>query len=159
MKTLVTYYSFSGNTDIVMKIFSAILGQEGEVITQRLKPKDEIKEFGAQCKAAFLKKRAQLEDGVRFDASPYDLIVLGSPVWAFAPVPAVNTFLDNVNGLTCKKAIVVITSGSGLGVKRCFRNIETVLRNKGITDVDFINIPDRKVRDTRFVEETLKRVI
>ena len=159
MKTLVTYYSFSGNTDIVMKIFSAILGQEGEVITQRLKQKDEIKEFGAQCKAAFLKKRAQLEDGVRFDASPYDLIVLGSPVWAFAPVPAVNTFLDNVNGLTGKKAIVVITSGSGLGVKRCFRNIETVLRNKGITDVDFINIPDRKVRDTRFVEETLKRVI
>jgi flavodoxin len=42
MKTLITYYSFSGNTDKVVNIFADVLRKKGEVVLQRLNPADEI---------------------------------------------------------------------------------------------------------------------
>ena len=94
-----------------------------------------------------------------FDASHYDLIVIGSPVWAFAPVPAINSYLDKLNGLHGKRAVVLLTSGSGLGVNRCFRKIKLVLESKGITHVDEINIPDRKQGDGDFIASSIDKYI
>ncbi len=48
MKALVTYYSYSGNTERIAKIFGKILEAKGEVHVQRLKPVDEIKSFLGQ---------------------------------------------------------------------------------------------------------------
>jgi flavodoxin len=155
MKTLIVYYSFSGNTDHVAKLWAEKLKAKGEVTLQRLKPKNEITGFGAQCRAAFTGQRARLEEGINTDVSSYDLIIIGSPVWAFAPVPAVNTYLDKVNGLNGKKAAVLLTSGSGLGVKRCFKSIRVILESKGISHIDEINIPDRKQGDVRFINGML----
>jgi len=159
MKALIKYYSYSGHTDKVANIFAGKLKELGEVVLQRLVPKDEITSFGSQCRAAFTKKRSELKEGVNFDASPYDLVVIGCPVWAFAPTPAMNSFLDKVNGLHGKRAIVLLTSGSGVGVKKCFRNIRVVLESKGITHVDEINIPDRKLDDTDFIISSLAKYI
>jgi flavodoxin len=159
MRALITYYSYSGHTDKVANIFAGKLREKGEVVLQRLAPRDEITGFAAQCKAAFFKKRSELKEGVNFDASPYDLIVIGCPVWAFAPTPAMNTFLDKVNGLHGKRAIVLLTSGSGVGVKRCFKNIRVVLESKGITHIDEINIPDSKLDDTVFIISSLAKCI
>lgn len=151
MKILIVYYSYSGNTDRVAKLWAEKLKAKGEVALQRLNPKNEITGFGAQCRAAFTGKRAQLEDGISYDVSPYDLVIIGCPVWAFAPVPAMNTYLDKVNGLHGKKAAVLLTSGSGIGVKKCFKNIRIILESKGISHIDEINIPDRKQVDKAFI--------
>ncbi len=159
MKSLVTYYSFSGNTDKVIRIFEKVLKWHGEVDIQRLKPQDEITAFMRQCQAARGHKRAILADGVRFDASPYDLVLVGSPVWAFAPTPAMNTYLDKVTGLNGKRAIVVLTSGSGLGVKACFRSIRKILEAKGASRIDEINIPNRKNNDGHFVMGSLQKLL
>ncbi|MCM8761323.1 MAG: hypothetical protein NC938_03455 [Candidatus Omnitrophica bacterium] len=159
MKTIITYYSFSGNTDRVINLWAEKLKEKGEVVIQRLKPVKEIMTFGAQCYAAFTRQRAELQDGIDFDASNYDLIVIGCPVWAFAPVPAMNTYLDKVNGLHGKRAIVLLTSGSGLGVGKCFRNIRVVLESKGITHVDEVNIPDRTQGNTDFIVKSLTKYI
>ena len=159
MKSLVAYYSFSGNTDRVAKMFADILKKKGEVDMRRLKPKDEISSFLAQCRAARSHKRAELEAGAVFDASPYDLVLIGCPVWAFAPVPAMNTYLDALSGLNGKRVIVLLTSGSGLGVKHCFKHIRSVLENKGAARIDRINIPNRKQGDTEFVRQSLERIL
>ena len=159
MKALLTYYSYSGHTDKVMKIFADTLKREGEVNLQRLKPKDEIRNFSGQCRAAFAKKRAILEDGIKYDASPYDLILIGSPVWAFAPTPAMNTYLDNLSGTNAKRAVVLLTSGSGLGVKKCFKNIRSALEAKGISKIDEINIPDRKLNDETYIRLSIEKIL
>lgn len=159
MRSLVTYYSYSGNTDKVVKIFAGILKKKGEVDIQRLRPMHEIRDFAGQCHAAFTKKRAVLENGIKFDASPYDLILIASPIWAFAPTPALNTYLDKVSGLNGKRVIVLVTSGSGVGLKRCFKNIRVVLENKGASTIDEINIPNRKQNDESFVMSSLERLI
>ena len=155
MKTLIVYYSYSGHTDRIVKLWAEKLRTKGEVVLQRLKPKKEIDGFGAQCRAAFAGRKAELEDGISYDASPYDLIIIGLPVWAFAPVPAMNTYLAKVNGLNGKKAVVLITSGSGLGVKKCFRNVRTILESKGVSSIDEINIPNRVERDEALVASSI----
>ena len=159
MKTLIIYYSYSGHTDKVVQLFSGVLKKRGEVTIQRLKPKDEINSFLLQCKAAFQRKRAELVEGATFDVSPYDLILLGSPVWAFAPTPALNTCLDNLSGLNGKRVIILLTSGSGAGVKRCFDNIRAVLEAKGAAGISEINIPDRKLGDEVFIASSLEKAI
>ena len=160
MKVLITYYSFSGNTDRVAQAFAGVLKMKGgDVELQRLKPVNEIKDFMGQCAAARAKNRAELSGSVNYDASRYDLIMIGSPVWAFAPTPALNTYLDKLNGLNGKKTMVFLTSGSGLGVKHCFKNIRVVLENKGASHIDEINIPDRKQKDEEFIVSSLRKVL
>lgn len=159
MKTLVIYYSYSGITKKVIELFGCVLNKKGDITIQRLKPKKEITTFMGQCRAAFTRQRAELEEGITFDASHYDLILLGLPVWAFAPVPAVNTWLDKVSGLTAKRMIVLITSGSGAGVGKCFRNIRTVLESKGVSKIDEINIPNRVMGDEKAVISSLEKIL
>lgn len=159
MKTLMTYYSYSGHTDKVAKVFEGILKKKGEVDVQRLKAKDEITTFIGQCRAARFHNRAELEGSVKFDAAPYDAVLIACPVWAFAPTPAMNTFLDKLSGANGKRAIVLLTSGSGLGVGACFSNIRKILESKGVSRVDEINIPDRKQGDENFIISSLEKVL
>lgn len=159
MRSLVTYYSFSGNTDKVAKIFTEVLKKMGDVAVQRLKPNNEITSFLGQCKAARFHERAELGGSVIWDAAPYDLVLIGCPVWAFAPTPAMNTFLDRISGLSGKRAIVFLTSGSGAGVGHCFKNIRNTLESKGVSRIDEINIPDRKQGDESFITASLKKLL
>ena len=108
--------------------------------------------------AARFKKRCLIDD-VQYDASGYDAVVIGSPVWAFAPVPAVNTFLDKVTGLSNKKVIILLTSGSGTGVDMCFKYIEDILRGKGVSDISCINIPNSRMGDKDFIYASLDKAV
>ncbi len=159
MKSLITYYSYSGNTDKVAKVFRKVLGKKGQVDTCRLRPKDEIKTFFGQCKAAFMRKRAELEDGAIFAVTSYELILIGSPVWAFAPTPAINTYLDKLFCVKGKRVVIFLTSGSGAGVKRCFDNIKMALETRGVFKVHEVNIQDRRVSDETFVASSLEKIL
>jgi flavodoxin len=158
VKALIVYYSYTGHAKKVADFFSEALRGRGSVSVERLKPAQEIPSFIGQCKAAFARQRAELEPGITLDLSPYDLVVIGCPVWAFAPAPAVNTWLDKINGLSGKRAIVFLTSGSGAGVGKCFKNIRSVLESKGIARVAEMNIPDRKWSDDDFVRMSIGKV-
>lgn len=158
MKTLIVYYSYSGITEAVIDIFRGVLEKKSEVKIQRLKPKEEITSFLGQCRAARFKKRCEIEEAL-FDVSSYDTIILGSPVWAFAPAPAINTYLDKVTGLNNKKLIVLLTSGSGLGVKNCFKYINNILSSKGVSSISEINIPNAKMKDKSFVISILEKAL
>ncbi len=158
MKTLVTYYSYSGITEKVIGIFKEALEKRSELKIQRLKPKEEVTSFFGQCMAARFKKRCQIQEAL-FDASSYDTIIIGSPVWAFAPTPAMNTYLDKVTGLNDKKLIVLLTSGSGAGVKMCFKYINNILSSKGVSNISEINIPNARMKDKNFIISSLEKAI
>lgn len=159
MKTLIVYFSFSGITERVVNTYTKELAKAGEVTVQRLKPKTEITTFFGQCNAAFMRKKADLEGNPSFDVTGYDLIMIGSPVWAFAPTPAVNTYLDKLSGIAGKKAVILLTSGSGTGVANCFSMIKKVLETKRAVKIDTINIPNRMMSDEGFILEALKKVL
>jgi FMN-dependent NADH-azoreductase len=158
MKTLITYYSYSGITEKVIAIFKEVLEKKSELKIQRLRPKEEITSFLAQCMAARFKKRCQIEEAL-FDASSFDTVIIGLPVWAFAPTPAINTYLDKVTGLNNKKLIVLLASGSGAGVKNCFKYIGNILRAKGVSSISEINIPNARMEDAGFIRSSIEKVI
>ena len=67
--------------------------------------------------------------------------------------------LYKFNGLKGKRAVVLLTSGSGLGVKACFKNIRKILEAKGASKITEINIPDRKNKDNDFVASSLQQIL
>lgn len=158
MKILATYYSYSGITKEVIGIFKEVLEKTSELKIQRLKPKVEITSFFGQSLAARFKKRCEIEEAL-FDASSYDIIIIGSPVWAFAPAPAINKYLDEVTGLNHKKLIVLVTSGSGIGVKKCFKYINNILSSKGVSNISEINIPNAKMKNRNFIVPSLEKAV
>lgn len=158
MKSLIAYYSYSGNTKKVAEILKDTLSKKGEVKLLQLKPIDEQTSFFAQAQAAFFRKRARLLD-INFDLTDYELICIGTPVWAFAPTPAINTFLDKIKNLDKKSAICFTTYASGAGVKRCVSIIKNTLKEKGASRISDFNIQQFKVDDTSFVEEQIKNAL
>jgi hypothetical protein len=105
MRTLVAYYSNTGNTRKVAEALARELQAElGEITCPRY-----LKWYGPLAMAwdIFTRNIPQI-DGPAASAS-YDLVVVGGPVWAAQPAPPVLRFLNAQSGrgrvglfVTCK---------------------------------------------------------
>lgn len=155
MKSIIIYYSYSGNTRKVAEVLAEHLRQKGEAEILELKAKDESNSFFGQCSRAFWHKRAEIEP-VNFDLSGYDLICFGSPVWAFGPAPAMNTYLDKCSGVEGKDVILFTTYGSGTGNNRCLNYMQDILSKKGAKSFKRFSIQQFKVSDNEFIIKTLQ---
>jgi len=159
MKSAIVYYSYSGNTKKVAQSLCDHLRQKGEVDIVELKPLDESDSFFGQCRRAFKRQRAKIA-AVNFDLSGYDLICFGSPVWAFAPAPAMNTYLDNVQGIGNKEIILFTTFGSGTGNNRCLNYMQRILAKKGASSAcRRFSIQQFKVNDQEFVNAKIQAAL
>jgi flavodoxin len=158
MKSIVIYYSYTGNTKKVAAVLAGYLKEKSEVEIIELKSLDEARSFLGQAARAFWKKRAQIQP-VNFDLKDFDLICLGTPVWAFAPAPAMNTYLDNCAGLEGKDIILFTTYGSGTGNKRCLNYMQEILSQKGAREFKKFSIQQFKVNDQNFILYRIKEVL
>jgi len=158
MKSAIVYYSYSGNTRKVAQALMEALKQEGEVREIELVPIDETRSFFGQCRRAFWHKKASLQN-VNFDLSGYDHICVGTPVWAFGPTPAINTYLDKCFGVEGKPVILFTTYGSGAGRERCLDYMQDILAKKGAGEFKRFSVQQFKVRDKDFVIATIKKVL
>lgn len=157
MKSLIVYYSFSGNTKKVAEVLNEYLKQKGEVDLVELKAMDESKNFFVQANRAFTKKRASLSP-VEFDLKKYNLVCFGSPIWAFAPTPAMNTYMDKCVGLEGKDIIIFSTYGSGTGNTKCLDYMQKILIAKGGKNFKRFSVQQGKVKDKDFVLSEIKRI-
>jgi flavodoxin len=158
MKAVVIYYSYSGNTKKVAEVLiEALKAKVGEVGQIQLLGLDEPKAFFGQCKRALWHKKAQIQP-VSFDLSIYNIICLGTPVWAFGPAPAINAYLDKCFGLKDKKVILFTTYGSGAGNNRCLDYMQGILSKKGAVNFSRFSIQQFKVNSKEFVLSEIKNV-
>jgi multimeric flavodoxin WrbA len=157
MRSAIVYYSYSGNTRKVAEVLAGVLKEKGQVEIVELKALDESKSFLGQCRRAFSRIRAKLAP-VNFNLSAYDLICLGTPVWAFAPAPAMSTYLDKCFGLENKGIILFTSYGSGTGNNRCLNYMQHVLTQKGAKNFKRFSIQQFKVNDKGFVLSKIKEV-
>lgn len=157
MKSIVIYYSFSGNTKKVAAILAGCLADRGEVKTIELMAQDEPGSFLRQCSRAFRHKEAKIEP-VNFELSQFNLICLGTPVWAFGPAPAMNTCLAQCRGLENKEVILFTTYGSGAGNKRCLNYMQSILNSKGAGNFRRFSIQQFKVNEREFVLSKIKEI-
>ncbi len=158
MKSAIIYYSYSGNTKKVADILAAALSKFGPVQQIELIAPDESKSFFRQCRRAFYHLRAKINP-VQIDLSDYDLICLGSPVWAFAPAPAVNTYLDLCTGLKGKVVVLFTTYGSGTGNQRCLKYIQDLLSKKEAKSFNCFSVQQTKIKDREFVIAKIKEIM
>jgi flavodoxin len=117
MKTLIVYYSLSGNTELIATEIAPIL----HATVLRLKPvKDhQAGKFmtffwgGMEAKMA---KTPALEP-YEIKLADYDLIVLGSPVWAWTIAPPLRSFVEREKHHLLGKKIALFMSAGGDGIK------------------------------------------
>jgi flavodoxin len=93
MKRLIAYYSYEGNT----KLIAENMAEETGADLLRLIPLKEMKSRGFMKfvwggRQAVMGDTPPLKDLDR-DISQYDLIIIGTPVWAGRPAPPVKTFM------------------------------------------------------------------
>ncbi|MHA1679602.1 MAG: flavodoxin family protein [Promethearchaeota archaeon] len=115
-KILIIYYSLTGNTkfiadSIVEAIPADILALEP---MKPLNPKSGMRYAigGFQAKMGVKPKLRRHDDINPLD---YELLFLGTPVWAWLPAPPFNTFLDRFN--LSGKNVALWTVGGGLSPK------------------------------------------
>jgi len=105
MKKIVVFYSLDGSTKFIADIISEKIGAD----QMRLKPIKQLdsRKFSKYFwggKQVLTKEKPNLEP---FEKKPqdYDLIFIGTPVWAWTYVPALRSFFDLVK-LKNKKIIL-----------------------------------------------------
>lgn len=158
MKGIIVYYSYSGNTRKIASTLQDYLRQKGQVESVELRALDEAKSFFAQGARAFKHARARIEP-VSFDLKDYELICVGTPVWAFGPAPAVNAWLDAVAGVAGKKILLFSTYGSGTGNERCLNYMQKLLAEKGASNFTRFSVQQFKVSDNEFVLSKIKEMV
>ena len=92
MTTLVTYYSLTGHTATVADAIAARLDAETDPIVEKTARRG-LPSIAAGAMNALLGRSSPIAAPTR-DPSEFDLVILGTPVWAAAQAPAVNAYID-----------------------------------------------------------------
>ncbi|MDR1949162.1 MAG: NAD(P)H-dependent oxidoreductase [Spirochaetaceae bacterium] len=114
MKILVVYYSLEGNCGFIAEEIKKILGAD----LLRLETVDEKRRAGLAKyvwggRQVFTKAKPPLKPYAA-DIDAYDLIIIGAPVWAGSPAPALNSFLAQTR-IANKKLALFCCCGGGKG--------------------------------------------
>jgi flavodoxin len=114
MKALVVFYSRTGNTRRVAQEIMTMLHCDGEEL------RDEVKRTGfvgymRSGRQAMKKEPVQLNDLTK-NLKDYDLVIVGTPIWAFTMSAPIRTFLEQ-NKESLPEIAFFTTSGSSPGDK------------------------------------------
>jgi flavodoxin len=150
LKKLVVFYSFEGNTRFVAETIAAKVGAD----LLELQPQKEISTHGFMKyfwggRQATMKVKPELLP-LEKDPDDYDLIYLGTPVWAFTFAPPVRTFLTGHPPVRKKIALFCCYEG-GLG--KTFENLRTLLTGSEILSEKTFLTPLRKKTETQIQAE------
>lgn len=96
MKTLVIYYSFEGNTRFIAETIANSIN--ADILELKLKEEIKSKGFMKYIWGGRQVVRQKVPELILFDKKPedYDLIFIGTPVWAWTFAPALRTFFTTV---------------------------------------------------------------
>ena len=160
MKTLVIYYSLTGNTDYAAKKIADIL----QVDIYRLHPEKEFPSSGFGMyyrggKSAVFKETPALSP-IDIDLSVYERILIGTPVWAGTMSSPVYSFLKEYKDILKDKEIAVFCSCSGGKTEKAFAAFKETLGISSLRAelrlVDPLEKPDEA--NEKGIEEFCKRV-
>lgn len=120
MKTLVVYYSRTGNTaDLARRIAVGLDAQIDEIIDRT--NRQGILGYLRSGRDAWLERRTELVPA-KIDPSAFDLVVIGTPIWNFSLSSPVRTFLaDHRNTM---RSVAFFCTMGGRGDERVFRQMQ-----------------------------------
>jgi flavodoxin len=122
MKVLIVYYSFEGNTRYAARLLAEKLDADTlELEPSKDYPRGKASKYVFGGAAASLSAAPELKPYV-CEPEKYDLVILGSPVWAGRTAPPLNTFLKS-HDLRQSRVAAFACSASG-NAERLFATLE-----------------------------------
>lgn len=130
MKTAVIYYSLEGNTKYAAEKIAANLGAELIQITPAKEyPTGKVSKYFWGGKSATFGESPKLE-AYDFDQNQYDMVILGTPIWAGTFAPPLRTFIRE-NELMEKK-VALFACCSGGTTEKCFEQLKKETGNSDV---------------------------
>lgn len=127
MKTLVVFYSRTGNNKKIADLIKEKIGGDIEEIID-LKNRKGLIGWIRSGMDASLKRETKIKDIVN-DPENYDMIIVGTPVWAGSITPALRTYL-NRNKDKIKDYALFSVSGFGEKNRKISDVIKSILKKK-----------------------------
>jgi flavodoxin len=129
MKTCIIFHSYTGITRGIARKIQASCG--GDLV--EVKPRQKYNKLTAYTLGS-MRARREEKDPIEpdsLDVAAYDLIVIGTPVWAWKPTPAINTAVSVLKGCEGKRAVIFATCGAQAGDTLAV--IRKALEGKGVS--------------------------
>ncbi len=135
MNKLVIYYSFEGNTRLIAEVIAEASGAD----LLELEPKKKLRSHGLfkylwGGRQVVMKEKPKLLPLAK-NPQDYDLLFIGTPVWAWTYTPPLNTFFSAVN--LKNKKIALFCCHGGDKKKTLEKMRERLLGNEIISQIDF----------------------
>jgi flavodoxin len=155
MKTLVTYYSRTGNTKFVAdKIAEQLNAEICEVVDKKNRKGKLVFLTGGY--AALREKLTKIE--VTKTINDYDFIIVGSPVWAGKIAPAIRTFLV-LNDFSDKQVALFVTLGGDKPEKALNNMKKAIAPNIPVEELGIINAIKNPEEIEKQIADWCKKII
>ena len=126
MRSLVVYYSRTGITKKVAESISARMSSDIEVVVDKT-DRSGPKVYFSGGRDAITKKLTEIQAPAK-DPSDYDIVILGTPVWALTMAPAIRSYIAK-NKDRFRKVAFFATQGGG-GRQNKFEDMEELCGKK-----------------------------
>lgn len=148
MKVAIIYYSMSGNTKYAADKIEEQLKAGAEVDRIEIHPVKAYPDKGAKKffwggKSAVMGETPELEP-YDFDADNYDMVIIGTPVWASNCAPPIRTFLTEHAGELKGKKLGMYVCYSGGGAEKAIVKMKKCIGTEdGVVELSLID-PQKK---------------
>ena len=150
-KALVVFYSRTGNTKKVAADIAAALNADVEQIVDK-KDRSGVMGWVKSGKDASQEKLADIVT-VKYDPSKYEMVILGTPIWAGNMTPALRTYITN--NKQSFKSISAFTTSGGSKPDKTIQKIETLAGKKAVSASGFF-AGEIKNKDPKAYQEKLQ---
>ena len=142
MKTLIIFYSLSGNTKAYAEKKAKELGADIEEIIAEKKPSMLSALFFGVSKAS--KRQKIPTKPLRAQVIDYDKVIIMSPIWASNPAPAINNIFDL---LPSGKKVELIMISAGGGSKKSAEGTKALVTARGCEVISYIDVKIKRNKD------------
>ncbi|MEA2035206.1 MAG: flavodoxin [Euryarchaeota archaeon] len=143
MPICIIYHSETGNTKKVAKAVAAATGAD----LIEVKTVFHYSMMAMYTTGINKARKGELDEieQTEIDVSGYDLIVVGTPVWAFHPTPAINAAVSALSGCEGKRAVVFETD-AGIP-KNTLKILSKQLTEKGMSVAGTVGISGKEINN------------
>ena len=149
MKTLIIFYSYSGNTKELALARAKETGADIEEITET-KKQSTIAAYTTGCYMAIKGKKSEIIP-LRSNLDDYEKIIIMSPIWAANPVPAVFNIFDL---LPAGKKVELVMVSAGGGTKGSKERTKALVTARGCEVINYSDIKAKR-KNGELVSELL----
>jgi flavodoxin len=154
MKICIICHSESGNTRHVAQHIASAFDAHLVEVTDTASY-NRLTRFFVLCKMARGEEKTLIEPA-SVDISGYDLVVFGSPVWAFKPTPVIHAAIDGLKGCMGKPAVAFSTHSGRPG--QTDETFKKWIEDRGMVPVAVTNIHQNDIENEKKIKELVALV-